>query len=188
MRRGIRLTFNAPVTLLFVFLCFLATLLGPMTGGKTDEMLFVTYHSSLSDPFTWVRFFTHVLGHSGWDHFISNASYLLLLGPMLEEKHRSGRILGVILVTALITGVINYVFFPAVALRGASSVVFAFILLTSFTGFREGEIPVSFLLVAAIFLGQQVYEGLVLKDDVSNLSHIVGGVVGAVVGYSLNKR
>ena len=93
-----------------------------------------------------------------------------------------------ILITALITGLVNYFFFPAVALRGASSVVFAFILLTSFTGFREGEIPVSFLLVAAIFLGQQVYEGLVLHDDVSNLSHIIGGLVGAVVGYELNKR
>ena len=188
MNRGIRLSFNAPVTLWFVFFCFLATFLGPFTGGKTDEMLFMTYHSSLSDPLTFVRFFTHVMGHSGWDHFISNASYLLLLGPMLEEKHGSGRILGVILITALITGLVNYFFFPAVALRGASSVVFAFILLTSFTGFREGEIPVSFLLVAAIFLGQQVYEGLVLRDDVSNLSHIIGGLVGAVLGYELNKR
>ena len=188
MRRGLRLTFNAPVTLWFVFFCCAATFLGPFTGGKTDEMLFMTYHSSLSDPLTFVRFFTHVMGHSGWEHFISNASYLLLLGPMLEEKHGSSRILGVILITALITGLVNYFFFPAVALRGASSVVFAFILLTSFTGFREGEIPVSFLLVAAIFLGQQVYEGLVLNDDVSNLSHIIGGLVGAVLGYELNKR
>ena len=61
----------------------------------------MTYHSSLSDPLTFVRFFTHVMGHSGWEHFISNASYLLLLGPMLEEKHGSSRILGVILITAL---------------------------------------------------------------------------------------
>ena len=148
----------------------------------------MTYHSSLASPLTYVRFFTHILGHSGWEHFISNASYLLLLGPMLEEKHKSSRILEVILATALITGLVNYVLFPGVALCGASGVVFAFILLTSFTGFREGEIPITFILVAVIFIGQQVFEGLTLKDNVSNLSHIIGGVVGSILGYNLNRK
>ena len=63
-------------------------------------------------------------------------SYLLLLGPMLEEKYGSKKIIEVIVITALITGVINYVFFWNVALCGASGVVFAFILLTSFTSFK----------------------------------------------------
>ena len=62
----------------------------------------------------------------------------------------------------------------------------AFILLVSFTNVREGEIPVSVILVALIFIGQQVYEGLFVQDNVSNLSHILGGIVGAVVGYRLN--
>ena len=60
---------------------------------------------------TYVRFFTHVLGHEGWEHFIGNASYLLLLGPMLEEKYGSKTLLEVIGITALATGLINYVFF-----------------------------------------------------------------------------
>jgi GlpG protein len=42
------------------------------------------------------------------------------------------------------------------------------------------------ILVALIFIGQQVYEGLFVQDNVSNLSHILGGIVGAVVGYRLN--
>ncbi|MBR0410444.1 MAG: hypothetical protein IJI25_05505 [Eubacterium sp.] len=63
---------------------------------------------------------------------------------------------------------------------------FAFILLTSFTGFREGELPVTVILVAVIFLGQQIYEGLFVDDNVSNLSHILGGVIGAFAGYILN--
>jgi GlpG protein len=67
-------------------------------------------------------------------------------------------------------------------------VVFAFILLTSFTGFNEGEIPLTVILVAVIFIGQQVYEGVFLQDNVSNLSHIAGGLVGAVTGYNLNMK
>ncbi len=60
--------------------------------------------------------------------------------------------------------------------------------MTSFTGFSKGEIPLSFILVAAIFIGQQVYEGIFLRDSVSNLSHIVGGFVGSAAGYLLNRK
>jgi GlpG protein len=83
---------------------------------------------------------------------------------------------------------VNWILFPNVALCGASSVVFAFILMTSFTSFREGEIPLTVILVAVIFIGQQVYEGLFVQDDISNVAHIVGGIVGAVAGYMLNKK
>ena len=148
----------------------------------------MTYHSSLLSPMTYVRFLTHVLGHSGWGHYISNASYILLLGPMLEEKYGSKLILYVIAITAIMTGVVNYILFPNVALCGASGVVFAFILLTSFTSFKNGELPLTFILVVIVFLGQQVYEGLFLEDNISNLSHVLGGVIGSVIGYRLNRK
>jgi GlpG protein len=148
----------------------------------------MTYHSSLKNPLTYIRFFTHVFGHNGWEHFIGNASYLLLLGPMLEEKYGSKELIEVIGITALATGLVNYIFFWNVALCGASGVVFAFIILASFTGFKSGEIPLTFLLIAAIFIGQQVYEGIAIQDNISNMAHIVGGIVGAVIGYGLNKK
>lgn len=66
--------------------------------------------------------------------------------------------------------------------------MFAFIILASFTGFKEGEIPLTFILVAIIFIGQQVYEGIAVQDNISNMAHIVGGIVGAIVGYLLNKK
>lgn len=89
LNRKLRITFNAPVTLGFVFMCFVATLAGIMTGTKSTMAIFMTYHSSLRNPLTYIRFFTHIFGHSGWEHFIGNASFLLLLGPMLEEKYGS---------------------------------------------------------------------------------------------------
>ena len=129
--KKIRITFNAPMTLGFALLCFSATLLGVLSSGKITEVFFMTYHSSLANFMTYVRFFTHVLGHEGWEHFIGNASYLLLLGPMLEEKYGSKTLLEVIGITALATGLINYVFFWDIALCGARGVVFAFIVLSS---------------------------------------------------------
>lgn len=188
LKKKLKISFNAPVVLSFVILCAIATLLGGMTGDKTTRLIFSTWHSSLTSPLTYVRFFTHVFGHAGWNHFIGNASYLLLLGPMLEEKYGSEKIVGVIGITALVTGLVNYIFFSHVSLCGASGVVFALILLTSFTGFKEGEIPLTFILVAVIFIGQEVFYGMRIQDNISNLSHVVGGLVGAVIGYNLNKK
>ena len=188
MKNKIRITFNSPVILCFVTICFLVTLLNYLTGGKSNQAVFMTYHSSLFSPLTYVRFLTHVFGHEGWQHFIGNMAYILLLGPMLEEKHGALKMIEVIVITALVTGVVNYVFFWNTALCGASGVAFAFILMASFTSFREGEISITFILVAVIYLGQQIYEGIVLQDDISNMAHILGGVVGGVLGFSLNKK
>lgn len=188
MKKKVRITFNSPVTLSFTMICFIATLLGVLSNGRITKIIFMTYHSSLMKPMTYIRFVTHVFGHEGWTHFIGNASYLLLLGPMLEEKHGSKELIEVIGITALVTGVVNYIFFVNIGLCGASGVVFAFIVLASFTGFREGEIPLTFLLVAAIFIGQQIYEGISMQDNISNMAHIMGGVIGAIMGYSLNRK
>ena len=188
MKKKRRITFNSPVVLSFVIISFGVMVLNYLTAGMSNRLLFMTYHSSLLSPLTYVRFFTHVLGHSGWSHYIGNMMYLLLLGPMLEEKYGSRAIIEVILITGLVTGIVTWLIFPNIALCGASGVVFAFIMMTSFTSFKEGEIPVTVILVAVIYIGQQVYEGLFIQDNISNMAHILGGIVGAVAGYLLNKK
>lgn len=185
--KKIKITFNAPLVLGFVFICFIATFLGYITCGKTTVLLFSTYHSSLSSPFTWIRFILHVFGHANFKHFINNMMYILMLGPLLEEKYGSGALVKVIIVTAVVTGIVNYIFFTDFALCGASGVVFAFIIMASFTSFKDGEWPLTFILVIIVFLGQQVYEGIVVSDNVSQLTHILGGIVGSILVYDFNK-
>ena len=188
MKKGLKISINSPVVLGFSAICLIALVLSIVTKETTNKLLFMTYHSSLTNPLTYLRFFTHVFGHSGVEHFMGNITYILLLGPLLEEKYGSKLLIQSVVITAFITGIVNYILFPNIALCGASGVVFTFILLSSFTGFKDREIPLTFILVAAIFLGQQVYEGIMLKDNISNLSHVLGGVVGSVMGYLLNKN
>ena len=178
-RQRLIITNNAPAVLGFALLCLAALILNQFTGGRSNRLLFMTYHSSMKDPLTYVRFFTHVLGHSSWTHFIGNMSYILLLGPVLEEKYGPQKIFEVIGITALVTGLVNWFFFPNVALCGASGVVFAFILLVSFANVRSGEIPVTVLLVAVIFLGEQVYDGIFLL-----FAEGVGSVLVVLVGLA----
>lgn len=185
--KKLKISYNAPITLTFVIICFIATILGVLTRDAVTRVLFLTYRDSLANPMTYVRFFTHIFGHGGWSHFIGNASYLLLLGPLLEEKYGAKGILMVMAITSVVTALINFLIFPNMGLCGASGVVFAFILLASFTGFKEGELPLTFILVAAIFLGQQIVEGVTLRDDISNMAHIAGGIIGATFGYFFNK-
>lgn len=182
-----KLKFNSPLVLGFAFISLAAMVLSLATGGASNRLLFMTYHSPLTNPLTYLRFFTHALGHSGWTHYIGNMSYILLLGPMLEEKYGAKKLLTVICITAFATGIINYIFFPNIALCGASGVVFAFMLMTSFTNFKDGEIPVTFILVAVIYIGQQIYQGIFVEDNISNMAHIVGGIVGAISGYVLGR-
>ena len=113
---------------------------------------FVTYPSSWKNPLTYVRLITHIFGHSGISHYAGNMVYILLLGPILEEKYHDKLIL-VILFTALVTGLIHNFFFHG-ALMGSSGICFAFILLASVTGRQKG-IPLTLILVALFWIGMR---------------------------------
>ena len=208
--------FNAPVVLSFAILSLLVLVLDSATGGASTARLFCVYRAPLTDPLTYVRFFTHVLGHSGYSHYMSNMLLLLLVGPGLEEKYGSGTMVWMIALTALVTGLVNFIFFPHTALLGgsrnllltivitafatglvqfllfphsallgASGVVFMMIVLSSFTEMKKGGIPLTMLLVVALYLGSEIADGLTRTDNVSHLTHIVGGVCGIVFGFRL---
>ena len=61
------------------------------------------------------------------------------------------------------------------------------ILLASITRTKDGAIPVTFVLVAVLYIGQQVWQALAARGNVSYMAHIVGGAVGAALGFALNK-
>ena len=183
-----KVSFNSPVVLTFTIICAITLLLDYITKGYTNAHLFSVYRSSWTNPLTYVRLFGHIAGHGGLDHFMGNIMLILVVGPMLEEKYGSSNILFVILATALATGIAHLIFVPGYALLGASGVVFAFIMLSSFTCIKEVKIPLTFILVALLYIGQQVYEGLFVQSNISNLTHILGGLMGAVLGYVMHKN
>lgn len=186
--RQVKISFNSPVILGFTIICFITLVLNLLSNGAANVLFFSVYRSSMADPLTYFRFFGHILGHANWEHYIGNFMLILVVGPLLEEKYGSKDILIVILTTAFITGLVHFICFPKVQLLGASGVVFAFILLASLTSFEEGKIPLTFILVAALYIGEQIYGGLFVKDDVSYLTHILGGIVGAASGFALKYK
>lgn len=180
-------SYNSPLILSFAFISLAVLLLGFLTGGRSTRLLFCVYRSSLGNFLTYPRFILHVFGHSSWEHYISNMMILLVIGPAMEEKYGSGMLFWGFIITAFITGLCQWIFFPSSAVLGASGIVFMLIVLSSLSGIRDGAIPLTLLFVLILYLGKELLNGLTLNDSVSQLSHIIGGICGAVFGLLIRK-
>lgn len=185
--RGLRLTYNAPVVLTFSFLALGVMAAGMLSQGEITRQFFAV-HSPMqfSRPLDWFRLVSHLLGHQDWGHLAGNFTFILLLGPVLEERYGSLGLLEMILLTAAVTGLLSATVFSA-GLMGASGIVFMLILLASFTNADRGEIPLTFVLIAALFLGRE-FIAILREDSVSQLAHIAGGLCGALFGLVRGPR
>ncbi len=177
-----KLDYNAPTTLTFAIVALVVLGVGQLTGGVSTTGLFCVYAASWTNPLTYVRLFGHVLGHSGLSHYINNMMLILLLGPIVESQYGSRRLLAMMVITAGVTGLVTMVFLQGIALMGSSGIVFLMILLSSLGNRRREKIPVTFLAVAALYLGQEVYAMLFTVDNVSQLAHLIGGGTGILFG------
>ena len=180
-------TYNAPVTLTFALISFIVLVLGWITKGKTTDAFFSVYRSPIS--FTWfIRLFGHVLGHSSLSHYASNMTLFLLLGPVLEKKYGGPTLIEAFGIVAVISGLVNIIFFPHAALLGASGLVFMMIVLVSAEDLKSKEIPITMILVIIIYLGSEIVNMVAVRDNVSQLTHIIGGLCGAGIGGILNSK
>ena len=182
MKRLFRLQYNAPVTLTFALISLGALLLNDVTHGWSNTYLFSVWHSSLMDFLTYPRFFLHVLGHMDYEHYITNMMMILVIGPGLEERYGSRKILIAVAVTAFVSGLVHWLCFPGVMLMGASGIVFMMIVMASLAGMKDGYIPITLILVLVLYLGSEIVDAVKLTDNVSQLTHIIGGACGALMG------
>jgi len=150
--------------------------------------LFSVYRSSIFDPLTYLRLFLHVLGHSSFSHYSGNILMILILGPMVEERYGSSNMFFLISITALTTGLMHSFLSPSTALLGASGIVFMLIFLASLAGMENNRIPLTLVLLTIIYFSQEIYQGLFSTDNISQLTHIVGGCCGVVSGILLRKK
>jgi len=166
----------------------LGVLIADMLTGGLMVGLFAAYRTSLLDPMQYVRLFSHVVVHADMTHYVGNFMMILAIGPMVEEKYGSRNLCFFIITTALITGMVNVLFFPGRAVVGASGIVFMLILLASFTNIRQGRLPITVPLVAILYIGNEVMLGLFTTGNISRISHIVGGLCGAVAGVIFHAK
>ena len=179
-----KLKYNAPAVLTFTFLSAAVLVLSlTILPSLTEDWFFIRGRGSFlpSRPQSWVTLFTHVMGHANWDHFLSNFAFILLIGPILEEYYSSLRLLLMMVITALVTGLLNVLLFPT-GLLGSSGIVFMMILLASFTNINKGEIPLTFILILVLYLGREFINSF-SNNNISQFTHMVGGFCGSLFGF-----
>jgi membrane associated rhomboid family serine protease len=184
----LRITYNAPVVLTLALVSFLVYLLpGSFEDPKLDPHALRTWFISyphLGEPFgarSYVGLFTHIFGHANWQHLIGNMMMILLIGPILEERHGSLSLLLMITVCALVSGLVTLMM-GGMSI-GASGIVFMMIILASTANIRGGDIPLTFIAIAIMYLGGELYNAATAHDNVDHIGHLVGGAVGAMFGF-----
>ncbi|MDR1277171.1 MAG: rhomboid family intramembrane serine protease [Treponema sp.] len=179
-----RIKYNSPTVLTYTLISVVVLILSQtILRGLAESWFMVPGRETFSPRRIshWFSLLTHVAGHENWTHLLSNFSLILLIGPILEENYGSRSLFMMIVITALVTGTLNALFFRT-ALMGASGVVFMMILLASFTNFTRGEIPLTFILVLVLYLGRELFSAF-SSNNISEFAHIAGGFCGSLFGF-----
>ena len=185
--------YNSPVILTFALLATVFYGLSTVLPGDLMGTYFV-YQGGFS-PLDLLRMFLSALGHASWSHLFGNLSLILLLGPTLEEKYSSKFLLISMLATTFVIGVF-YGLFVHKDIIGASGIVYMLILMGSFTGAADKasvdgtsvsaertkiKIPLTFILVALLYLTREVYNGLFVQNNVAEMGHLLGAFTGILM-------
>lgn len=181
-----RLSYNSPIILTFSLLCVAVHLINLVTEGATYPFFSLNPNFGFNGVSDFSGTFLYTLGHANFQHLISNLTFLLLLGPILEEKYKAKNLLLMILVTTLITALLHKLFFNQILL-GASGLVFMCIILASFVNVKQGTIPLTFILIVILFLGKEIYQSF-REDNISQFAHIIGGICGGIFGFLMTPR
>lgn len=174
--------YNSILILSFFFICLCTLILKYVTNGSSNKLLFSTYRSSPFNPLTYVRLFTHILGHQNWKHFSNNFVLILLIGPIIEEKYGTQNLLIMIAITAVSAGIIHNLISKN-RLLGASCITFMLIVLSSFTNLQTGKIPITFILIFLFYIVDEIIDGIFENDNISHMGHIIGAICGCIFGF-----
>lgn len=175
--------YNSIVILTMFFISLFEMILNNLTGGYVTKKFFASGRGSPFNPMTYIKMFIHPLGHMDWSHFSKNYMKILLLGPIIEEKYGSINLLLMILITSFIIAIINIIR-GGNKIVGASGISFMLVILSSIVNINDNRIPLTFILIIIFYITDEIIDLLrTEKDGISHISHLVGGICGAVFGF-----
>ena len=179
----INFDYNSPVIISYLIISIIAWLLNCITGGKSNKLLFTSYRSSPFNPLTYIRLFTHSIGHVDLSHLIHNFLFILLIGPMIEEKYGSINLLIMLLITSLVIGLFNTIF-SNYSITGASGNVYMLIVLSSFSNISEGKIPITLVLILIFYIISEFKDRLIEGNKKTyHTGHLLGALCGIGFGF-----
>src|SRR5574344_353009 len=199
---GFHVSYNAPVTLTFAILSIVLFALdyfafkGKLISsaltcpGKIGSAMAFSF----KNPLDYLRLFSHVFGNLNWTQLFVNMGFILLLGPILEERYGSPIVGLTIAVVALVTGVLNACFLSTV-MTGSGSIVFLMVILASVSALDKKELPLTFVFVLVMYCAYEMHTtvsanptaakgfGNFFKVNVPTFINLAGGICGSLFGF-----
>lgn len=175
-----KITFNSPFILAFtLFACFV--LIISLNVGGYIKILTLNGDFNYTSWQSYVGLLFYPLSHAGVAHLVSNFSIILLIGPILEKHFGWKRLVSMSVITTVAIGLVHIIVSDD-GLVGASGLVFLYIVLASLTNAGNKEIPLTFIFVVVLFLGQEIINSF-QEDQISHMAHIGGGVMAILFKY-----
>ncbi|MCM8527190.1 MAG: rhomboid family intramembrane serine protease, partial [Lentisphaeraceae bacterium] len=148
---SIKIKYNSPLILTYSLLSAVILLVSIYVVNLIPY-LGLSGRFNWSSPQHYFNLVSYAMVHdnSSFRHFVSNFTIILLIGPALEEKYGAGRLLTMMLVTAVVTGLLNILIFRG-GIIGASGIALMMIILSSFTNYSKGDLPLTFVIICIFF-------------------------------------
>lgn len=175
-----KITFNSPFVLTFALLATFVLIISLSVGGPL-KILALNGNFNFRDWHSYIGLFLYPLSHLDITHLVSNFGIILLIGPLLEKHYGWQKLLSMSVITTVVIGILHIILSDN-GLIGASGLVFLYIVLASLSNATNKEIPLTFVLVVCMFLGQEIMNSF-RDDQVSQMAHIGGGVMAILFRY-----
>ena len=175
-----KITFDSKATLILASLSLIG-LFFVNTSTESGSIFILNGDFQESSPVWYISTLTYIFGHADLEHVIGNLSIILLLGPLVELKFGWQKFSLMVVSTAILTAILHTLLWDN-GLIGASGIAFMLIVVTSLLNTRGKDIPITFILVVLLFLGQEIYSSF-KNDQISHFAHLFGGAMGAFWGF-----
>lgn len=196
-KKSYSFSFDAPITILFVFMYIAAYVLDislrtrlPLPEGQSlTDWLFCCSTINVRAPLDYVRLFTHVLGTDGWTSLLINSLILLLLGKSAEERAGSLFTALMMLLSSLVSGILTCLI-PGLSAQGPNSFILMLLLLNFFIGLSDSVISFSWILAFLAFIAFRAYAIIapivpaspmdMVKSCLPIFISLAGGIAGSI--------
>ncbi len=191
-RKRFRLSFDYPVTLIFVILCIVFGFLAKLIP-ELQSILSCPTCASGQNPFNfksisdYFRLILYPLGFSDWNVLTSHLVFILFLCPKVEQVFGKSILSLLLFVCVIFSGVVCVCFSNSVMV-GTSGIVFMLLILSFYSYIDKKEIPLSYVLLAIIYFSNEIIH-IFSTNSLVVFCQFAGALVASLVGIlSLGSR
>lgn len=194
-KNSLKFIFDSPVVLVFSVVSTVIFISDLILKLNLSEKIFecpgaksvpaFDFKSALS----YVKLVIYPFGGENSTSFFLNIGFILLLGPVLEERYGSIMLALMIFITSLVGGVLTACV-STFGIYGCGGIVFMMIILSVLSVFIKKQLPVSWIFIFTLYLAFSLFSGKkisgfmpFMQNNVPVFIQLASGICGSLFGF-----